>query len=164
MDFGTFISQYGLFFVLAILLVFMIFSTRRRTQRMKQEQEDKAKQTVPGARVLLQGGLYGTIVEFDPENLDQPAQVEIAPGVVIEVHSQAILRIVTDEPTPSVDETHVPLDESHTPLDERELSSPAVTSPAATETPAPKDATSDAKIESAEETRARLERDADGNK
>ncbi|WP_424935782.1 MULTISPECIES: preprotein translocase subunit YajC [Bacteria] len=150
MEFGTFISQYGLFFVLAILLVFMIFSTRRRTQRMKQEQEEKAKQTVPGARVLLQGGLYGTIVDFDAENLDQPARVEIAPGVVIEVHSQAILRIVTDEAP--ADQAPAPLDDTVTPLDERDL-------PAAPKADAP-----DVTIETAEETRARLERDGDGSK
>jgi preprotein translocase subunit YajC len=146
MNIATFFSQYGLFFVLAILLVFMVLSTRRRNKRMKEEQEKKAKETVPGAKVLLQGGLYGTIVEFDPENLDRPAKVEIAPGVVIEVHSQAILRIVDEEQTPAVDETaHTPLDEqapldAQTPLDER---------------------AKDIRIESAEETRARLERDAD---
>jgi len=146
MNLATFFSQYGLFFVLAILLVFMVFSTRRRNKRMKEEQEKKATETVPGAKVLLQGGLYGTIVEFDPENLDRPARVEIAPGVVIEVHSQAILRIVNDEQNaPAVEETHTPLDEqtpldAQTPLDER---------------------AKDIRIESAEETRARLEREAD---
>ncbi len=80
MNFATFFSQYGLFFVLAILLVFMVLSTRRRNKRMKEEQEKKAQETVPGAKVLLQGGIYGTIVEFDPENLDRPAKVEVAPG------------------------------------------------------------------------------------
>ena len=49
---------------------------------------------MPGAEVLLQGGLYGTIVSYDPDNLDQPAIVELAPGVEIKVHSQAILRVV----------------------------------------------------------------------
>ena len=63
-------------------------------QKQKQQQEEKARQTLPGAEVLLQGGLYGTIVEYDSENLDQPAIVEIAPGVEIKVHSQAILRVV----------------------------------------------------------------------
>ncbi|MBS1672640.1 MAG: preprotein translocase subunit YajC [Actinobacteria bacterium] len=137
MNIGTFFSQYGLFFVLAILLVFMVLSTRRRNKRMKEEQEKKATQTVPGARVLLQGGLYGTIVEFDPENLDRPARVEIAPGTVIEVHSQAILRIV-DEEQPA--DAAPAIAEDHTPLDER---------------------TDDLRIETAEETRARLERDGD---
>jgi preprotein translocase subunit YajC len=140
MNIATFFSQYGLFFVLAILLVFMVLSTRRRNKRMKEEQEKKAKETVPGAKVLLQGGLYGTIVEFDADNLDRPAKVEIAPGVVIEVHSQAILRIVDEDQSAPVDEAaHTPLDEQ-TPLDER---------------------AKDITIESAEETRARLERDAD---
>ena len=89
-----FLSQYGLIILLVVLLVFMFWSSRRRMQKQKAEQETKARQTVPGAEVLMQGGLYGTIVAFDPENLDQPALVEIAPGVQIKVHSQAILRVV----------------------------------------------------------------------
>ncbi|WP_438352959.1 preprotein translocase subunit YajC [Microbacterium sp. CJ88] len=94
MNIGDFFGQYGLIIVLALLLVFMFYSSRRRMQKQKAEQESKARQTIPGAEVLLQGGLYGTIVEFDPDNLDQPALVEIAPGVEIKVHSQAILRVV----------------------------------------------------------------------
>jgi preprotein translocase subunit YajC len=94
MNVGTFFADYGLILLLGLLVVFMFWSSRRRMQKQKAEQEAKAAQTVPGAEVLLQGGLYGTIVEFDPENLDQPAVVEIAPGVEIKVHSQAILRVV----------------------------------------------------------------------
>ncbi len=96
----NFFTNYGLLIVLAVLVVFMFWSSRRRSQRVKAEQEQKARQTVPGAEVLLQGGLYGTVVSYDPENLDQPAIVELAPGVQIKVHSQAILRVVTptDEP------------------------------------------------------------------
>ena len=94
MEFAVFFAEYGLILLLGALLVFMFWSSRRRMQRQKAEQEAKARQTVPGAEVLLQGGLYGTIVAYDPDNLDQPAIVEIAPGVDIKVHSQAILRIV----------------------------------------------------------------------
>ncbi|MDY0829345.1 preprotein translocase subunit YajC [Microbacterium sp. BG28] len=94
MDFATFFANYGLIILLVILLIFMFWSSRRRMQKAKAEQEQKARQTVPGAEVLLQGGLYGTIVEFDADNLDQPALIEIAPGVEIKVHSQAILRVV----------------------------------------------------------------------
>ena len=89
-----FLSNYGLIILLVVLLGFMFWSSRRRMQKQKLEQEQKARQTVPGAEVLMQGGLYGTITSFDPENLDQPAIVEIAPGVEIKVHSQAILRVV----------------------------------------------------------------------
>lgn len=94
MDFASFFANYGLIILLIGLLVFMFYSSRRRMQKQKLEQEEKARQTVPGSEVLLQGGLYGTIVEYDGEDLDKPAQVEIAPGVVIKVHSQAVLRIV----------------------------------------------------------------------
>lgn len=132
----NFFAQYGLFIILALVLVFMIFSTRRRNQRMKQEMEEKQRQTVPGARVLLQGGLYGTITEFDADDLDKPARVELAPGVEIEVHSQAILRVV-DETAPVADE--------HTPLDDRaDVADPSLETP--------------------EETRARLEGDSDDEK
>ena len=79
---------------LAALLVFMFWSSRRRMKKQKDEQAAKARQTVPGAEVLLQGGLYGTIIDYDPEDLDKPALVELAPGLVVKVHSQAILRVV----------------------------------------------------------------------
>lgn len=94
MDFATFFANYGLIILLVVLLVFMFWSSRRRMQKQKLEQEAKARQTVPGAEVLMQGGLYGTIISYDPDNLDQPAIVQIAPGVEIRVHSQAILRVV----------------------------------------------------------------------
>ncbi|WP_217183964.1 preprotein translocase subunit YajC [Streptomyces sp. AC495_CC817] len=118
--------------VLAVLIVFMFINTRKRQKQMKADQEEKATKTVPGVKVLLQGGIYGTIVAYDHDDLDSPALVEIAPGTIIEVHSQAILRIV--EPKDAVaDETA------------DEVS-------AADATPA---------VETPEETRARLERDAD---
>ena len=82
-----------LFGLLAVLVVFMFVNGRKRQKQMKAEQEEKATKTVPGVKVLLQGGLYGTIVAYDHDDLDSPALVEIAPGTVIEVHSQAILRI-----------------------------------------------------------------------
>ena len=99
MDIATFFSNYGLILLLIVLMVFMFWSSRRRNQKQKVEQEAKARQTVPGAEVLLQGGLYGTIVSYDPDNLDQPAIVELAPGVDIKVHSQAIMRVVTPSET-----------------------------------------------------------------
>ena len=128
--------EFVLFGLLAVLLIFMIFNTRKRTRQMKAEQEEKATKTVPGAKVLLQGGIYGTIVAYDAEDLDSPALVEIAPGTVIEVHSQAILRVV--EPKDAVIDAPVAGADDHI-VDE--------TAAPALETP--------------EETRARLERDAD---
>ena len=94
MDFASFFANYGLIILLVVLLVFMFWSSRRRLAKQKLEQSEKARQMVAGAEVLMQGGLYGTIVEYDPDNLDQPAVVEIAPGIEIRVHSQALLRVV----------------------------------------------------------------------
>jgi len=127
-----------LFGLLAVLLVFMFFNTRKRQKAMKAEQEEKATKTVPGAKVLLQGGLYGTIVAYDAEDLDSPALVEIAPGTVIEVHSQAILRVV--EPKDAVTDFESSADVHDHVVEEI---APEVTP----ETP--------------EETRARLDRDGD---
>jgi preprotein translocase subunit YajC len=126
-----------LFGLLAVLLVFMFFNTRKRQKQMKADQEEKATKTIPGAKVLLQGGLYGTIVAYDPEDLDTPALVEIAPGTIIEVHSQAILRVVE----PKVDASDIEAG-SEVVVEELELDS----------TP-----------ETPEQTRARLDRDADDN-
>jgi preprotein translocase subunit YajC len=108
-----FLSQYGLIILLVVLLIFMFWSSRRRMQKQKAEQESKARQTIPGAEVLMQGGLYGTIVEFDPENLDQPALVEIAPGVQIKVHSQAILRVVNPTEGVVTEDEFIEAEESH---------------------------------------------------
>ncbi|HWK76175.1 MULTISPECIES: preprotein translocase subunit YajC [unclassified Microbacterium] len=127
-----------LFGLLAVLLVFMFFNTRKRQRQMKAEQEEKATKTVPGAKVLLQGGLYGKIVAYDPEDLDSPALVEIAPGTVIEVHSQAILRVV--EPLDAVADANLTADTHESVIEE---------------------STPDATLETPEQTRARLERDAD---
>ncbi|AUG29875.1 MULTISPECIES: preprotein translocase subunit YajC [Microbacterium] len=82
---------------MAALLGFMFWSSRRRATRMKAEQEAKARAMVPGVKVLLQGGLYGTLVAYDGEDLSKPAFVELAPGMEVEVHSQAILRVVDEE-------------------------------------------------------------------
>jgi preprotein translocase subunit YajC len=83
--------------VMGVLLVFMFISSRRRAAKMKLEQEAKARAMVPGVKVLLQGGLYGTLISYDGEDLSKSAFIELAPGVPVEVHSQAILRVVDPE-------------------------------------------------------------------
>ena len=127
-----------LFGLLAVLVVFMFVNGRKRQKQLKADQEEKATKTVPGVKVLLQGGIFGTIVAYDHDDLDSPALVEIAPGTVIEVHSQAILRIVEpkDVVVEDADADVVVVDEA----------------PVADDAPA---------IETTEETRRRLERDAD---
>jgi preprotein translocase subunit YajC len=131
-----------LFGLLAVMLVFMFLNTRKRQKQMKTQQEEKAAKTVPGAKVLLQGGLYGTVVSYDSVDLDKPAQIELAPGVVIEVHSQSILRVV--DPTEDVD------------LDEADDTDEDDATPAVSE-----DGIEAIQVETPEETKARLERNND---
>lgn len=137
-----------LFGLLAVMLVFMFMNTRKRQKQMKEQQEEKAAKTVPGAKVLLQGGLYGTIVSFDPVDLDKPAQVELAPGVVIEVHSQAIIRVV--DPTEETAD-----DEADT--EDAAEDTAAETAPAQ----GANDGIESIQVETPEETKARLERNND---
>jgi preprotein translocase subunit YajC len=133
-----------LFGLLAVMLVFMFMNTRKRQKQMKAQQEEKAAKTIPGAKVLLQGGLYGTIVSFDPVDLDKPAEVELAPGVVIEVHSQAIIRVV--DPTEDAAENEEGVEDVD-----------ADTTPAQ----GAEDGIESIKVETPEETKARLERNND---
>lgn len=134
-----------LFGLLAVMLVFMFLNTRKRQKQMKEQQEEKASKTVPGAKVMLQGGLYGTVVSYDPVDLDKPAEIELAPGVVIEVHSQSILRVVdpTETADSSVDAAADAADENH---------------PKATPAEEANDGIETIQVETPEETKARLER------
>ena len=115
-----FFAQYGLLIVLALLLVFMFYNQRKRMTKQKAEQETMRRNTVPGAEVLLQGGLYGHIVAYDPDNLDEPALIELAPGVVVRTHSQAILRVVSplEVEEPSTTSSDAPAIESIDPLND----------------------------------------------
>lgn len=134
-----------LFGLLAVMIVFMFMNSRKRQKQMKAQQEEKAAKTVPGAKVLLQGGLYGTIVSYDPVDLDKPAEVELAPGVVIEVHSQAIIRVVdpTEESTEDEDDDVEAADVETLPAE------------------GAADGIESIKVETPEETKARLERNND---
>ncbi|MEJ1087488.1 preprotein translocase subunit YajC [Microbacterium sp. Mu-80] len=141
-----------LFGLLAVMLVFMFLNTRKRQKQMKEQQEEKASKTVPGAKVLLQGGLYGTVVSYDPVDLDKPAEIELAPGVVIEVHSQAILRIV--DPTEAPDAADEVADD---------VVAEEITEDHPDVTPAKgaADGIESIQVETPEETKARLERNDD---
>ena len=108
-----FFAEYGLLIILALLIVFMFWSQRRRAQRMKAEQAEKSRQLLPGAKVLLQGGFYGTIVEYYGDDLSKSARVELAPGVEVEVHSQAILRVVDPAEGSLTEDEYIEAEEHH---------------------------------------------------
>jgi preprotein translocase subunit YajC len=99
--------------VLAVLVFFMFRNGRKR----KAEQEKLQSTMVPGADVMTNFGLFGTIVSID--EVDNKVALEIAPGTVVHLHRQSIARVVEpviDEPAaaavdgepaaPEFDESH----------------------------------------------------------
>lgn len=83
----------GLFLplMLALLVGFMFLSFRNNKKRQQAQQQLQA-QAVPGARVQLTSGLFGTIVGDEGETVE----VEIAPGVVTTWNRLAIRDVITE--------------------------------------------------------------------
>jgi preprotein translocase subunit YajC len=74
--------------VLALLVFFMFRNGRKR----KRDQENLQSTMVPGADVMTNFGLYGTIVSIDEEA--NKVALEIAPGTIVHIHRQTIARVV----------------------------------------------------------------------
>src|ERR1700755_2547276 len=87
--------------VLAIMVIFMVRNSRKR----KRDAEELKNKFVPGAEVMTQHGIYGTLVSVDDEKNE--AIIETTPGARLRVHRQTIARVV--EPTeidPEADLVH----------------------------------------------------------
>lgn len=82
--------------ILPLALAFLIFSMFRRQRKAKQEVTQMRSQLAPGAEVMTQFGLFGTIVSIDEEN--NKAVIELSPGNTATVHTQALSKVVTQEP------------------------------------------------------------------
>ena len=76
--------------VLAVLVFFMFRNSRKR----KADAEALRQQIVPGADVMTNFGLFGKLVSMD--EVAKVAELEIAPGNVVRVHSQTIAKVVDE--------------------------------------------------------------------
>ena len=79
--------------VLAVLVFFMFRNSRKR----KADAEALRQQIVPGAEVMTNFGLYGKLISTD--DVTKVAELEVAPGNIVRVHSQTIAKVVTDDAT-----------------------------------------------------------------
>ncbi|WP_168915717.1 preprotein translocase subunit YajC [Microcella flavibacter] len=77
--------------VLALLIFFMFRNSKKRKEAIA-ELQDKM---VPGAEVMTNFGLFGTLVSVDEEN--NIAVIETSPGVTARVHRQTLARVVEDD-------------------------------------------------------------------
>lgn len=80
----------GMLVILAVLVFFMFRNSRKR----KADLEQLRTKIVPGAEVMTNFGLYGTLVSLD--DVTKVAELEVAPGSVVRVHSQTIAKVVDD--------------------------------------------------------------------
>lgn len=80
----------GMLVILAVLVFFMFRNSRKR----KADMEQLRTKIVPGAEVMTNFGLYGTLVSLD--DVTKVAELEVAPGSVVRVHSQTIAKVVDD--------------------------------------------------------------------
>lgn len=86
----------GMLVILAVLIFFMFRNSRKR----KAQQEELRAKIVPGAEIMTNFGLFGTLKSVD--TLTNVAEVETSPGNIVRVHSQTIAKIVThDEVDPT---------------------------------------------------------------
>jgi len=103
----------GLVLLLVVMVAFMIRNSRKR----KRDAEELKNKFVPGAEVMTQHGIYGTLISVDDEKNE--AIIETTPGTRLRVHRQTIARVVEpadidpsldvvdDEPTtPQLNEDH----------------------------------------------------------
>ncbi|MCL9664623.1 preprotein translocase subunit YajC [Curtobacterium albidum] len=100
--------------IIVAFAAFMFYSSRKR----KKQQADLQTKMVPGARVMLSFGLYGTLLSVDDEKVT--ADVEIAPGTIVTVHRQTLSRVVDDNAS-DVETTVVPEDDAAEPKPVAEL-------------------------------------------
>jgi preprotein translocase subunit YajC len=77
--------------VLGLLIFFMVRNSRKRRADVEMLQQ----KMVPGAEVMTNFGLFGTLVAIDED--ENIATIEVSPGSTIRVHRQTLARVVEDD-------------------------------------------------------------------
>lgn len=84
--------------ILAMLIFFMVRNSRKRKEELAKLQD----KMVPGAEVMTNFGLFGTLVSIDEEN--NVAVLETSPGNEVRVHRQTLARVVDETETEAADD------------------------------------------------------------
>lgn len=84
-----------LFLVMMAVLALFIFFQFRSSKKRRADQENLNSKMVPGAEVMTQFGVFGTLLSIDDEKNE--ALLETTPGTVLRLHRQTILKVVEDD-------------------------------------------------------------------
>lgn len=90
--------------VMVVILAALVFFMFRNSRKRQKEQAETRSKMVPGAEVMTNFGLYGTLLSVDED--DNTALIETSPGHVVKVHRQVLSRVVEPK-TPEIDDTEV---------------------------------------------------------
>ncbi len=90
--------------ILAVLIFFMF----RNSQKRKRDQQDLQSKVAPGAEVMTNFGLFGTILSIDEE--DNKVELQAGADVVLTVHRQTITRVIDNADEAESDD--VPMDDA----------------------------------------------------
>ena len=107
--------------VLAVLIFFMFRNSRKR----QAEARNLQSKVQPGAKVMTNFGVFGTILSIDEE--ENQVLLETSPGTVLTVHRQTIARVV--EPNADTVEESVAVAESDPEYGERVEETPTDETP-----------------------------------
>ncbi len=105
--------------LLAGLLVVMIFFTWRSSRKRKADAEEMQTKLQPGAEIMTQHGIFGTLISLDDEKNE--AIVETTPGTQLRVHRQVIVRVIDPEELEHADDDVVDETDVDTPVESDEL-------------------------------------------
>ncbi|MEN2737488.1 preprotein translocase subunit YajC [Microbacterium sp. X-17] len=90
--------------VMVVILAALVFFMFRNSRKRQKEQAETRSKMVPGAEVMTNFGLYGTLLSVDED--DNTAIIETSPGHVVKVHRQVLSRVVEPK-TAETDDTEV---------------------------------------------------------
>lgn len=79
-------------FILPIVLIGLIIVMYRNSRKRKAATEELKSQIVPGANIMTNFGLFGTLVSID--EVSNEAEIEVSPGTIVRVHRQTIAKVV----------------------------------------------------------------------
>ena len=92
--------QYQTLIMIALMVVAFYFLIMRPQKKRQQAIQRTMNELSPGTRVLLNSGIFGTVLSVG----DRQAVIELSPGVELTVLKQAVARVATEADEDTFDE------------------------------------------------------------